>query len=233
MMKRVAVTDSARDAILSRIKQALAVPSPHPHWMDAAAGSGPLFPLPEPNEQALAARFRNEFAAVQGEWHEVSSLDEAKEWLARWIAQNALSSILSVDNPRLRCMLQDIQGVEWIVQGAGTKGWENYPLGVTTCESLVAESGTVLVSAGISGRAPSVLPPIHLVIATADQLVADIDTSIERLRTRYPDLLPSTMSWITGPSRTADIEKILVLGAHGPKRLAVLLLPTGSIPTDR
>lgn len=226
------VTESARDAILNRIKQSLAVPSPHPHWMDSSAGDGSLFPLPEPNEQARAARFREEFAAVQGEWHEAASLEDAQAWLRRWINSNSFSSILSVDNPRLRSVLDGVDGIHWIVPGAGTKGWENYSLGVTTCESLVAESGTILVSAGISGRAPSVLPPVHLVVATADQLVADIDTSIQRIRARYPDQLPSTMSWITGPSRTADIEKILVLGAHGPKRLAILLLPSGSIPED-
>lgn len=227
------VTDSAREAILSRIKQSLSVPSPHPHWMDSRVGEDALFPLPEPTEEARATRFRDEFVAVQGEWQQVSSLDEAKTWIRHWIESNGLSTILSVDNPRLRSVLDGVAGVHWIVPGAGTKGWESYSLGVTTCESLVAESGTILVSAGLSGRAPSVLPPVHLVIATADQLVADIDTSIRLLRARYPEQLPSTMSWVTGPSRTADIEKILVLGAHGPKRLAVLLLPSGSIPKDR
>lgn len=226
------VTDSARDAILGRIKQSLSVPSPHPHWMESRAAEGALFPLPEPTEEARAARFRDEFAAVQGEWQQVASLDEAKAWLHGWIQENGFSTLLSIDNLRLRSVLDGVNGVHWIVPGAGTKGWEAYSLGVTTCESLVAESGTILVSAAISGRAPSVLPPVHLVVATADQLVADIDTSIQRLRSRYPEQLPSTMSWITGPSRTADIEKILVLGAHGPKRLAVLLLPSGSLPED-
>ncbi|MBX9656457.1 hypothetical protein K2Y11_22810, partial [bacterium] len=150
------MTDSAREAILSRIKQSLSVPSPHPHWMDSHAGEDALFPLPEPNEEARAARFRDEFKAVQGEWQQVSSLDEAKTWIRHWIESNRLSTILSVDNPRLRSVLDGVAGVHWIVPGAGTKGWESYSLGVTTCESLVAESGTILVSAGISGRAPSV-----------------------------------------------------------------------------
>ncbi len=225
------VSDEARDAILKRIKQSLTIPSPHPHWMDSPVGEGSLFPLPERNETALAARFHQEFEAVQGEWHEVDSIDEARVWLDRWLLEHALSPFLVVDNQQLKAVLSHRDDAHWIVPGAGTKGWESYPLGVTTCESLVAESGTILVSAALSGRAPSVLPPVHLVIATADQLVADLDTSMTRLRQRFPEQFPSTMSWITGPSRTADIEKILVLGAHGPKRLAVLLLPTGSLPT--
>jgi L-lactate dehydrogenase complex protein LldG len=200
--------------------------------MGESVGDGPLFPLPEPNESALAARFRQEFEAVQGEWHEVDSIETARAWIDEWIALNSLSPLLVVNQPRLQWMLSHRTDVDWIVPGSGTKGWESYPVGVTTCESLIAESGTILVSAAISGRAPSVLPPVHLVVATADQLVADLDTSMSRLRARYPGRLPSTMSWITGPSRTADIEKILVLGAHGPKRLAVLILPTGALPPD-
>ena len=224
------MSDEARDAILKRIKQSLTIPSPHPHWMDSPVGEGSPFPLPEQTESALAARFREEFEAVQGEWHEVDSIEAARLWVDQWLLDHALSPFLVVNNPQLKAILSHRSDAEWIVPGASTKGWESSPLGVTTCESLIAESGTILVSAALSGRAPSVLPPVHLVIATADQLVADLDTSMTRLRQRFPEQFPSTMSWITGPSRTADIEKILVLGAHGPKRLAVLLLPTGSLP---
>ena len=109
-----------------------------------------------------------------------------------------------------------------------TDGWDSFPVGVTPAESLVAESGTIVVGTGIAGRALSVLPPIHLVVATCDQLVGDLETSIRRIRTRYPDRLPSSFTWISGPSRTADIEKILVLGAHGPRRLVLLLLPAAA-----
>jgi len=76
----------------------------------------------------------------------------------------------------------------------------------------------------------SVLPPVHVVVATMDQLLTDLDAAVKFVRKRYGDQLPSTLSVVTGPSRTADIEKILVLGAHGPKRLVVLMLPEGSLP---
>ncbi len=68
------------------------------------------------------------------------------------------------------------------------------------------------------------LPPVHLVIARRDQLLPDLATAITFIRRHYDGQWPSTLSIITGPSRTGDIEKVLVLGAHGPKRLAVFFV---------
>ena len=96
-------------------------------------------------------------------------------------------------------------------------GWS-----VTGCDCLVAQTGSIFVSTrSAGGRALSVLPPVHLVIARRDQIVPDLPAAFALLRQRYGDHWPSAISLITGPSRTADIEKILVMGAHGPKRLAL------------
>jgi len=70
----------------------------------------------------------------------------------------------------------------------------------------------------------SIYPPIHIVIAKASQLVWDLKDSLAYMQKRYGQEIPTMISTITGPSRTADIEKRLVLGAHGPKELYVLLL---------
>ena len=102
---------------------------------------------------------------------------------------------------------------------------ESCDAGITACEALVAQTGSVLVSTRSSGgRALSVLPPHHVVLATLPQLVGDLPEALEKLQTRYQASWPSFVSLITGPSRTGDIERILVLGAHGPKRLTVVLL---------
>ena len=73
-----------------------------------------------------------------------------------------------------------------------------------------------------SGRSLSIFPPIHIVIAFASQLVEDIQDGLELVKKKYATL-PSMICLTTGPSRTADIEKTLVLGAHGPKELVVFL----------
>jgi L-lactate dehydrogenase complex protein LldG len=95
--------------------------------------------------------------------------------------------------------------------------------GISECDALVAQTGSLLVtnrSAG--GRALSVLPPHHVVLARREQLVADLPAAFELLKEKYVNNYPSMISFITGPSRTGDIERILVLGAHGPKKLTIL-----------
>lgn len=96
--------------------------------------------------------------------------------------------------------------------------------GITGCELLVARTGSVLVSSATqSGRQMSVFPPVHIVLAHVSQLVDYLDEALVSLQDKYENSLPSTISTITGPSRTADIEKTLVLGAHGPKEFIVFL----------
>ena len=89
-------------------------------------------------------------------------------------------------------------------------------------DCLIAQTGSIVVS---GARALSVLPPVHLVIARPDQFVPHLAAAMKFLRERYDGRWPSSLSVITGPSRTADIEKILVMGAHGPKRLVLYVAP--------
>lgn len=98
-------------------------------------------------------------------------------------------------------------------------------VGMTGCESLVARLGSVMVSTGqMAGRQIFIHPEIHIVLALASQLVPDLKDALFRLRKKYEQRMPSMVTVITGPSRTADIEKTLVMGAHGPKELYVFLL---------
>ena len=103
--------------------------------------------------------------------------------------------------------------------------FEQAEVGITSCEALVARNGSVLISnANAAGRRLSIYPHVHIVIANTSQIVLDLKDGFRLLQTKYDDELPSMISNITGPSRTADIEKTLVLGAHGPKELIVMLM---------
>jgi L-lactate dehydrogenase complex protein LldG len=100
---------------------------------------------------------------------------------------------------------------------------ETCDAGVTECDALVAQTGSALVtSRSAGGRALSVLPPHHVVLARREQLVGDLTDALALVNRKYAPNFPSMISLITGPSRTGDIERILVLGAHGPKKLTVL-----------
>ena len=97
-------------------------------------------------------------------------------------------------------------------------------VGITGCEYLIAHTGTVMVSsAQKGGRQMFVYPPLHIVIARKNQLVDYLEKAYSGISERYTENLPSQITLITGPSRTADIEKTLVLGAHGPRELRVFL----------
>lgn len=96
--------------------------------------------------------------------------------------------------------------------------------GMTRCDFLVARTGTVILStAKGSGRRMSVFPPVHIIIASSSQLVPYLENALDEIKKISPEALPSQITHITGPSRTADIEKTLVLGAHGPKDLIIFV----------
>jgi L-lactate dehydrogenase complex protein LldG len=93
------------------------------------------------------------------------------------------------------------------------------------CEALIARNGSVMVSnQNAAGRRLSIFPHHHIVIARTGQMVLDLKDAFALLKNKYGNQIPSMISTITGPSRTADIEKTLVLGAHGPKELFVFLV---------
>jgi L-lactate dehydrogenase complex protein LldG len=102
---------------------------------------------------------------------------------------------------------------------------EKVSAGITGCDALIAQTGSVLLTARSGGgRALSVLPGHHVVIAAASQLVPDLPAAFELLERKYAPNFPSFMTFITGPSRTGDIERVLVLGAHGPRKLTVIMV---------
>jgi L-lactate dehydrogenase complex protein LldG len=98
-------------------------------------------------------------------------------------------------------------------------------VGVTGCEFVVARLGSIMVSSKNSRRL-NVYPETHVVIAYVHQLVDDLKDAFSAIQEKYSGKLPSMVSVITGPSRTADIEKTLVMGAHGPRELFLILVET-------
>jgi L-lactate dehydrogenase complex protein LldG len=187
--------DVARDNILDRVRVALRAPAHQP----PSPTSAPVFP-PVTNPEA---RFREEFTAVKGEF--IENGGGLAVFLKGFVK-------IATDGSDL---------VDKTI-GEANANVSECDVGVTSCDCLVAQTGSVIVSTlSAGGRALSVLPPTHLVIARREQLVPDLVAAMAFLRKRYDKHWPSALSVITGPSRTADIEKILVMGAHGPKRLVL------------
>ena len=103
---------------------------------------------------------------------------------------------------------------------------------ITSCEALIARTGSIMMSsAQQSGRTTSVYAAIHICIAYSDQLVYDVKDGLQLIREKHGGRMPSLVTFATGPSRTADIEKTLVVGVHGPKEVYVFLVERNSSTT--
>ena len=98
-------------------------------------------------------------------------------------------------------------------------------LGITGCLCAIAETGTIVVtSSAATPTATTLLPDTHIVVVREGDVVAGMEDAFERVRVRH-DHMPRAINMISGPSRTGDIEQTIVLGAHGPFRVHVLLVP--------
>lgn len=96
---------------------------------------------------------------------------------------------------------------------------------ITGCECLVARTGSLIISSKQNmGRTSSVFYPVHIVVAYANQVVSDIQQGLDLIKKKYGNDLPSMINLNTGPSRTADIEKTLVVGVHGPGEVFCFLV---------
>lgn len=224
-----------REKILGRIREALTVPAPppgahggeepHTHFQGRPVHVARGW-LPSGGEtfEGHIAHFRAASVELKTDFRFLANRDEAFAALAQirdaegWKrvathrADPASSAAASLGLPVLHT--DDDYDVNAL---------EACDVGISGCDALVAQTGTVVVtnrSAG--GRALSILPPHHVVVATRDQLVRDLTAAFVLVQARYGAAYPSMISFITGPSRTGDIERILVLGAHGPKKLTVL-----------
>lgn len=203
--------------MLKKIRSALLQKrgNPYPNFEEA-----PMYADVPTELDDLAVLFAERFTAVEGKF--IFCEDELNliENLLLLVEREKLNQI-HVWEPVLQQLLDKYEFPYYSTD----KDFLDAEVGITTCEALIARHGSILITnANAAGRRLSIYPHIHVVIAKTSQLVLDIKDAVQLLQKKYDDQLPSLISTITGPSRTADIEKTLVLGAHGPKELVVLLV---------
>lgn len=205
-----------RDKILAKIRQALTQPAekstPKPDF------SASVY---RPNEENdLAVLFAQNLVKAGAKF---SFCIDEKEFIRELspVLEKYFAGEICVEDVHL----QEVLKVADLPFSSGRRALMSAKVGITTCEALVARTGSVLVSSRqAGGRALSIFPEVHIVVAFTSQLVYDMEDAFALMRERYNHQLPSMLSLITGPSRTADIEKTLVLGAHGPMALYVFLI---------
>lgn len=222
-----------RETILGRIREALKIAAPHPSF-HGGAGESPIPASPQkwlpPVGQTLEQQielFRSNAEGLKAEFRVCTSVDEAVQHIKNLASAGGWKKIGRHASELTDSVARDL-GISEVLtdKGYAAMDLESCDAGLTGCECLVAQTGSVLVSApSAGGRALSVLPPHHIVLARRAQMVPDLSVALQRVQEKFKDKFPSFLSFISGPSRTGDIERILVLGAHGPKKLTILLLP--------
>lgn len=209
-------SNGSRELILERIRAGLRVPVPPPH--DEASPRPFFAPIENPLE-----RFQQECKANLMELTLTQDQPASAQQLADVLGTLPPGEIFVQDHPSLRRLVEAAgitREIRWSVQGGPR---EVSQATVTLAEALVAQTGSIFVTAACGGRGASVVAPCHIVYAKTDQLVADLQTALRNAKQAGILANNSFAGMISGSSRTADIEKILVQGAHGPIRLAVIL----------
>lgn len=204
---------SSKNDILKSIREALQTPAPLPFPGLEASTVHDVFPG-ESTDPAL--EFAEAFTKVGGKFIYCESLQALPHVLKQLLQDEKLEKVFYQD-----------EFVGQLLQEDSFPSLADSDVSVTGCECLVARTGTmVLASNTPGGRSASIYAPVHICIAFMPQLVYDISNALAMLTNRYGPHLPSSISFATGPSRTADIEKTLVTGVHGPKVVYCILTET-------
>lgn len=207
---------SAREEILGRLRPLVRdIQHPQP-WQ-----SRRQFP-------DLAERFTTALTAAGGEVHHLPSLAEAFTCLESLLQElNAQRIVANNESPlsTLHSSLSTgLSQYTWHITGHTPGDLRAFcasaDVGLTGADAALAETGSVVVSSGPGkSRLASLLPPVHIAFVATSQLTADIFTWTAARQGQ----LPANVVLISGPSKSADIERVLAVGVHGPKRFIVLL----------
>ncbi|MEO7445043.1 MAG: lactate utilization protein [Ferruginibacter sp.] len=202
----------AKENILKKIRQALSntVPLPFPQ----SEGNQSVF---FPPEEDKAVVFAEAFTNLQGKFVYCMDAAELQVILKDFIHARGWTKVFASEKFAVD-----------VLEACGYQPWptlEDAEASITGCEYLVARTGSMVLSAAQQhGRTASVYAPVHICLAGTQQLVYDIKDALLLLKEKYGQQLPSSVSFASGPSRTADIEKTLVTGVHGPREVCCFLM---------
>lgn len=217
---------TARDTVLASIRRSLGVnghEAPRRAAVDERLRQHPVGIIPARGQQDRLVLFRRMMELASGSVDEVAGADDVPGAVASFLrSHNLPSAVRRGTDPRLDAM-------PW---GRGTLEVKTGPsdgndlAAVSHAFGAAAETGTLMLTSGADNPTTlNFLPDTHIVVVRAGDIAGDYETLWGRLREQYgAGTMPRTVNWITGPSRSADIEQTLILGAHGPRRLHVIVV---------
>jgi L-lactate dehydrogenase complex protein LldG len=204
----------SKENILKKIRKALSHSTPLP--FPQSEGNQPVFPA---LQQEIEVEFAEQFTKLQGKFIFCINQQELAFQLSSLVKKQDWQKVFCVEDKLIASVSSQIE--DRIVKS----GLADCDVSITGCEYLVARTGTIVMSsAQTSGRTTSVYAPVHICIAFTSQLVYDLKDALQAAKDKYRSNIPSFITFATGPSRTSDIEKTLVVGVHGPKEVYLFLV---------
>lgn len=205
---------TSREKVLKKIRNALIYKTDNPFQYIESDDN-----IYASSDETADVSFAYAFTKVGGKFLYCENEVELIGTLKALISDNGWQSVFSADAEIQYSLTQ--AGIPFL---SDDESFADMEAAVTGCEALIARTGSIMVSSkSESGRRVNAFAPVHIVIAWSQQLVNDMNDALALIRSKY-NKLPSFISMITGPSRTADIEKTLVMGAHGPVELYVIFV---------
>jgi L-lactate dehydrogenase complex protein LldG len=213
---------TSRDSILQRVRNEV---SKGPRLV--APPVPEVWPRENPAPAKMAEQFAKELTDVHGEVIRSATIQDARRQLAELVKTAGWTSLGVVDQPAAHQLLTDVPpGLASTVSDWEPRRMAELSASVVVAEVLLADTGSCLIACPTpQDRLLCYLPPACVVIAPVDRLHEHLPAAWATIAPRVADPAQrGEFVIVTGPSRTADIEKILILGVHGPKRLVVMLI---------
>jgi L-lactate dehydrogenase complex protein LldG len=204
-----------RERILARLHAA--TPADSAHREAGGLVTSGIFPVITDK----LARFLSECAANLTEVVTTRDCAESVAAFERVLPSITEGELFFQDAEVLRNWTERVNGARTVRWSSEGQPHESTQATVTLAHAFIAQTGSILTSSRCGGRGASIVPPCHIVFGNQSQIVPDIQAALEQAREQLLDA--SFVGLITGSSRTADIEKILVQGAHGPRRVVLIL----------
>jgi len=184
-----------------------------------------IAPVMPQSEDPLIQRFRQALEAVVGNCLIVASESEAAEAVKQIIEQTGAQLVAISDAPLVRRVLEQTETSTTLLEDCVPPALFDCDLGITSAQWAVAETGTlVLESEAEQHRLVSLVPPIHVAIIEASRIRETLAEVLQSIGEQGKDEMSRTVTFITGPSRTSDIELTLAIGVHGPGELHVIVI---------
>ncbi len=206
---------SDREQILKDIQEALKTKTENPYKRVDLQAS----PFPAASDSLLVL-FAQNYVETRGQFQYCETIDDLFQYLTQLAESKGWENIFCWEH-ELQHFLTG-KKFPWLRRG---EHYEEAQASITTCMGLIARTGSIMIdSSKRGGRLLSIFPPVHIVVATTDQVIYDVGDALTMMQQHYGKEMPSMISFITGPSRSADIEKKLQYGVHGPEELYLFLV---------